>query len=206
MFKTFNTDRVYLENKYHKTSEPFDAFNPSNYHGYEYDEATGLDDDMMKQGLSALYDEIKELPHPVAKARAVEFVLDNTRIDVNEHDYFVGIYSWNREIAPVTVLKWHEEVYGRFIPEVNEIFKDHQKAFTFDTWADYDHSVPDWDTILTLGFPGILQRARNYRKKHEQNAPLTPEQAAYFDAIEAEYTAIIRFVDRLYRYSLKKNQ
>lgn len=205
MFKTFNTDRVYLENKYHKTSEPFDAFNPSNYHGYEYDEATGLDDDMMKQGLRALYDEIKELPHPVAKARAVEFVLDNTRIDVNEHDYFVGIYSWNREIAPVTVLKWHEEVYGRFIPEVNEIFKDHQKAFTFDTWADYDHSVPDWDTILTLGFPGILQRAKNYRKKHEQNAPLTPEQAAYFDAIETEYTAIIRFVDRLYRYSLTKN-
>ncbi len=204
MFKTFNQDRTYLENKYHKTSEPFDAFNPSIYHGYDYDAATGLNDDGIKQGLAELYGQIKDLPHPVSKAKAVEFVLDNTRIDVNEHDYFIGINSWNREIAAVTISKWHEDVYSNFIPEVNAIFKDHQKAFTFDTWADYDHSVPDWNTILDLGFTGILSRARDYRKKHEQNAPLTPKQAAYFDAIEIEYTAIIRFVDRLYRYSLTK--
>jgi hypothetical protein len=34
------------------------------------------------------------MPHPIAKAQAVAYVLDNTRIDVNARDYYIGLHSW----------------------------------------------------------------------------------------------------------------
>ena len=48
-------DRNYIENKYHKTSEPFDPFKRMQYHGYEYDENTGLDDCGIRVGLEELF-------------------------------------------------------------------------------------------------------------------------------------------------------
>ena len=86
----FADDRTYLENKYHDTSKPFNPFERMAYHGYAFDETTGLDDEGVKKGLAELEKQLSALPHPVAKAKAVGYVLQNTRIDVNEHDYFVG--------------------------------------------------------------------------------------------------------------------
>ena len=42
MFKTFLEDRKYIENKYHIHNEPYDANMRYSYHGYPYDETTGL--------------------------------------------------------------------------------------------------------------------------------------------------------------------
>ena len=93
-----DADRNYIENKYHDTKRPFDPFNRFYYHGYEYDASTGLDDEEMKKGLEALFVKTAHLPHTVAKAYGFQYVLDNMRIDVNEHDYFVGMYNWGRPL------------------------------------------------------------------------------------------------------------
>ena len=46
--KSFNADRKFIENKYHKTNEPYDSFSRFNgYHGYPFDESTGLSDEEM---------------------------------------------------------------------------------------------------------------------------------------------------------------
>lgn len=92
-------DREYLENKYHRTDEEYNPFNRMAYHGYEYDPQTGLTDEEIDHGLAVLEQELQGLSHPIIKAKMVEYVLDNTRIDVNEHDYFVGIYTWCRPIS-----------------------------------------------------------------------------------------------------------
>ena len=46
MFKTLLTDRETIEHKYHEPGKEYNPINRfgSNYHGYEYDESTGLDD------------------------------------------------------------------------------------------------------------------------------------------------------------------
>ena len=104
-------DKEYLLNMYHKENEPFDSYNRMAYHGYEYDPSTGLTDEEMKIELSRLSEEMAGIPHTIQKARLFEFVLDHTRIDVNEHDYFIGLYSWSRIISPYTVHKWTKEIY-----------------------------------------------------------------------------------------------
>ena len=198
-------DRKFIENKYHMTNEPFNPYNRMAYHGYDYDVSTGMDDDEIKAGLKNLYEKIKDLPHPVAKAYAVKYTLDNTRIDVNEHDYFVGFYSVNRLASAIGQWKWYGEVFDKIIPKTKALIDDMNNSGAVTVWPDFDHVVPDWNSLLTLGFSGIIERVKSYRQKHAEGGTLTDEAAAYFDGMEITYCAVIDVIDRLYKYALTQN-
>ncbi len=204
MFENLQSDRDYLENKYHRQDQPFDPYVRMAYHGYEYDPSTGDTDEEIKEGLRRLEATHGHLPRPVFKAMAVEYVLDHTRIDVNEHDWFVGVYTWNRAIGDVTVRKWDRELFEKTLPEDGAQMALFNRSGAVNMWVDYDHIVPDWEALMNLGFPGILERARTWRRHHETKGALTDEQKAYFDGIEIEYSATIRFLDRLHAYALKQ--
>lgn len=201
----FNDDRSFIENKYHKTDEPFNPYSRMACHGYDFDKSTGLEDEEIKDGLSKLYEKTKDLPHPVAKAYAVKYVLENTKIDINEHDLFVGLWSVNRLANSVTLNKWNAEVFETILPKVKQKMNDMNESGAVAIWPDFDHVVPDWDAILCLGFPGLKKRAEEYKELHKARGTLTPETAAFFDGIIIEYTAIIALVDRLYRLALTQN-
>ena len=111
MFKTFNEDRTFIERKYHNPDKEFNPYARMAYHGTGYDEESGLDDEEILAGLNKLHPQIKNLPHPVAKAKALKYVLENERLYINEHDYFVGMYSLNRLADTVTFHKWNDAVY-----------------------------------------------------------------------------------------------
>ena len=201
----FNDDRSFIENKYHKTDEPFNPYSRMAYHGYDFDKSTGLEDEEIRDGLSKLHEKIKDLPHPVAKAYAVKYVLENTKIDINEHDLFVGLWSVNRLANSVTLNKWNAEVFETILPKVKQKMNDMNESGAVAIWPDFDHVVPDWDAILCLGFSGLKKRAEEYKELHKARGTLTPETAAFFDGIIIEYTAIIALVDRLYRLALTQN-
>lgn len=204
MFKTLDIDRNTIERKYHNPDEEFNSFMRMWYHGYDYDETTGLDDAKMKEGLSALSEKLEGQPHPIHKAKLFEYVLDHTRIDINEHDYFIGIYSWGRPISEFTVMKWSDDVYRSYPEEANTL-KRFDDSGTTRGWLDFDHTVPDWDALMTLGFKGILSRAQKSYESLKNAGTLTEKQEHFFRGVEIEYKAIIRFVDRLYNYALTKN-
>ena len=199
--ETFEQDRDKIANKYHKQGEPFDAYRRMAYHGYDFDETTGKSDEEILAGLRALKEKISALPHPVQKARAVEYVLDNTKTDVNGQDYFPGVYSLNRLANAVTQDVWQKEVFEKILPRTNEEMRKMNESGAIAIWADFDHVVPDWQAVLSLGFPGLLSRAEKYKKLHEKNKTLTAEKQAFFDAIIIEYSAILRFFDRLISYT-----
>ena len=201
MFKTLNTDRKTIERKYHVPGEPFNPFLRWNYHGYDYDTATGLDDAQINEGLLKLSLKIINLPRPVQKARLFEYVLQNTRIDVNEHDYFIGVYTWCRPIYRYTVSKWNRELHEKY-PESSAVLSELSNCGSVFGGLDFDHTAPDWDSLLELGFKGILLRAEESFGKIE--AP-TEKQRAFFESLKTEYSAVIDFIDRLYKYSLTKS-
>lgn len=200
----FSDDRIYIENKYHKTNEPFNPHERMAYHGYDFDKTTGMEDEEIVQGLENLYEGIKNLPHPVIKAQAVKYVLDHTKIDVNEHDLFVGFWSVNRLANCITSDKWNKEVFENILPAVDEKMEDMNQSGAVGIWPDFDHVVPDWDSVLGLGFPGLLKRAEQYKEQHRKSGTLTPETEAFFDGIIIEYKALIDLTDRLYNYALTK--
>lgn len=200
MFKTLNEDRKTIERKYHIPGEEFNPFLRWNHHGYDYDTTTGLDDEEIDAGLLNLSEEINHLPRPVQKAKLFEYVLQNTRIDINEHDYFIGIYTWGRPLSKYTVSKWNAEVYSHH-PEQAQILSDLSKCGCVYGGLDFDHTVPDWDSLLSLGFKGIISRAEESFNKIENP---TEKQKAFFESLKIEYNAVIDFIDRLYKYSLTK--
>ena len=194
-------DRAWIEEKYHKKNEPFDPFRRMAYHGHDFDVSSGKTDAEIKEGLRALSAECAALSHPVAKARAVGYVLQNTRIAVDEHDWFVGIYSLNRLISETTVRKWRHEIFDGALADKIAKMKELNDSCAVTLGPDFDHVVPDWDSVMSLGIVGLRERARDYRKAHAEKAPLTAEQTAFFDGIEEEYTALLSFLDRLYQYA-----
>ena len=204
MFQHFYNDKEFIESKYHKTSEPFDSFRRMAYHGWECDHSTGLTDKELLTGLDDLASETAGLPHPVAKAKAIEYLLRNMRIDVNEHDWFPAFYSLNRLINKTTQNKWYNEIFTDTIPETKKNMDELNASGALSIWPDFDHVVPDWRSIMSLGFPGLRARAAKYKKIHEENGTLTEEMAAHFDGIEITYKAVIDIIDRLYRLALTK--
>ena len=199
-----NTDRYLVERKFHDPEKEFDSFKRMAYHGEGYIEDSGLDDDKLREGLKNLKDEIAGLPHPIARAKAIQYVLENERVYINEHDYFVGLYSLNRLANSVTYYKWEAESWALRDQKLLGQASDFNNSGAVMIWTDYDHVVPDWKSLMELGFSGIRERARKYRALHEQKGTLNEEAEAFFEGIEIEYSAIIALLDRMYNIAKKQ--
>ena len=52
--------------------------------------------------------------------------------------------------------------------------------------------IPDWGSLLSLGFPGLTRRAEAYRSRE-----LTPEQDAFLEGVVLAYRAIEGLLERL---------
>lgn len=201
--KKFFEDRPYLERKYHNPDEPFNPYNRRLYHGWECPVETGLSPEQIKEDLKKLADDLKNESHSIYKARAVEYVLDNTRIDINEHDYFPLIYTWGREISETTVTLWEQEMFTVTEPQIKEQYDLFNESGAVNMWPDYDHVVPDWKALMELGFIGIYERIKKYKAYHVENG-IKKEQLSFFQGMEIVYSAIIRFIERMYKFSLTK--
>lgn len=199
-----NVDRYYIERKYHDPEKAFNPFARMAYHGVGYVEESGLVDQDLLDGLKKLEKEISNLPHPIARAKAIKYVLENERIYINEHDYFVGFDSLNRLANSVTFSKWERESQKLRNKELVDLAEDFNNSGSVMIWTDYDHVVPDWESLMNLGFVGIRERARKYRTEHKKKGTLNDESEAFFEGIEIEYTAIIDLIDRMYHIAKKQ--
>ncbi len=198
-------DRYFIERKYHDPEKEFNPFDRMNYHGEGYIEDSGLDDVDLLKGLKDLASENVDMPHPIARSKAIKYVLDNERVYINEHDYFVGLYSLYRLANSVTFNKWAPESVELRDKRLIALEGEFNAAGVAVIWPDYDHVVPDWKSLTDLGFAGIVERARKYRELHLNNGTLDDKKKAFFDAIEIQYTAIIDLLDRMYNIAKLQN-
>jgi trans-4-hydroxy-L-proline dehydratase len=186
---TFEQDKAYLWSKFQAPV---------------FDPATGLDNETIKKNILALMEELKDQPHPVAKARAFEYVSRHVRIDVSPRDWFVSFGCWDRSSRPLGLLlgKWDQEVDASRLTTL-QLMQDLKQSGACGMGKDFHHSVPDWDAVFSLGFPGLRDRARRYRRQREASGRMTPQAQAYFDGIEITYTAILEMLQRFCGHALK---
>ena len=153
------------------------------------DPSTGLDNEALKRGLDAVLAEWKpKEPWAVAKARFVDYLVDNTALGFSRFDCFPAVSCWNRWDRPISkILREREaEVTKATAPAWYAPLKREINASGGKCGRDYDHSSPDWDVILKLGFPGMKARV-------DALAQETP----FFRAERRTAAAILRFLDRL---------
>ena len=190
LYNNFDQDREYLVNKFR---------NPI------FDQTTGINAENLFDNILNVAEKFENqgLHKAIVKAKCFEYICQNLEIDVNIHDCFPGFGSYNRKRRPLFPLlnKWNKAIDTT----VNK--KNYQESLIFQAsgsqiaWKDFDHSIPDWDALLSLGFPGLQARARKYRKIHEANGTLTDEIAAHFDGMEITIQAVINTINRLITFA-----
>ena len=152
------------------------------------EKGSGLDHEALKKGLDEALPRWKgKEPWAVVKAHLVGWLVDNTALGFSRFDCFPAITSWNRFDRPMTkIIGAHEAEVDRaqapawLAAAKKEIFASGGKCY-----RDYDHSSPDWDVILKLGFPGMKARVDAY--------PDTP----FYRSEKMAAATLLRFVDRL---------
>ena len=193
-------DYEYIINKYHDTSKPFDPFEQYVRHDGIFSEKTGLDGDTIIRDVLERDKEMAHLPHPIRKARALEYVLKNTRIACDSRDVFPAINSLDRPLRRL-IEKWKQEVICDIIPEVENERARLEDYNISRIRPDFDHSVPYWERLFELGFSGIL--AESERARHSRL--LTDSEEAFFESIKITYEAILVFIERLEREARSTN-
>ena len=186
-------DFEYIINKYHDSSKPFDGYARFIRRDELFTPEAGMAPEDILAGIwenDILY---QDLPHSIRKARALEFVLKNTRISCDKRDIFPAINMVDRPLSKALISHWKHEVTRGTVPEIEKRRAQLEKDGAVTIWLDYDHSVPVWDRLFELGFIGILEESETVRK----NRQLTEKEDAFFEGIKITYEAVLTFIDRL---------
>ena len=196
-----SADYHYIMNKYHDQDKPFNAHRRFIRHDEIFDESTGMAGEDILAGIIEQDKAITALPHPVRKAKAFRYVLENTRISCDKRDIFPAINMIDRPLNKTLINPWKKEVFEEKIPEANKNCALWMENGAATLRPDYDHSVPVWDRVFSLGFVGLLAESEKARAAKET---LTPEQTAFYDGIQITYTAILDFIGRLEQQAEKE--
>ena len=187
-------DYEYIANKYHDASKPWDGTHRFQRRDELFSADSGMAPDGILVGImenDALY---RDFSHPVRKARALEYVLKNTRIACDERDIFPAIQMIDRPLSKTVIKAWRREVFEETIPEVEARRSQLERDGIVTIWPDYDHSVPVWERLFSLGFGGILEESEKIRKSKAR----TEKEDAFFEGIKITYEAVLAFLDRLH--------
>ena len=155
---------------------------------------SGLSPDEVMAGLAETVRANEHEPHVICKARALAYVLKNTRIACDTRDIFPAINMIDRPLYATLIWKWKNEVFNEIIPEVGARRAQLERDGIVTIWPDFDHSVPVWERVFSLGFPGLLRESEQARKSKVR----TKEEDLFFEGIKVTYEAILAFLDRLY--------
>lgn len=184
----------YIINKYHDTTKPFDPHNRFIRRDELFCSESGMAPDEIMAGILTNDKQYDHLGHPIRKARALEYVLENTRISCDERDIFPAINMIDRPLSKTLIKKWSDEVFGKIIPEVEARRAQLELDGIVTMWPDYDHSVPFWDRLFRLGLSGILSESEQART----GRALTEDEQDFFEGIRITYEAALALVERLY--------
>ncbi len=167
-----------------------------------FDPATGMGSAELLAKLPVLVEEWRQdAPWQVVKAKAFAYQCDHSAIDVSELDWFPAYADWtftpqagtHRRTRYIGHPMWaliearRAEVLAKADPRYNELLRK-SNGNRWGSYLDFDHSAPDWDAILPLGFPGMAARL-------EANDKGTDYYRARRIAAEGVARLIARFVE-----------
>ena len=105
-------DYEYIKNKY-----PSTRFSRNDE---VFSHKSGMSPDDIISGIMENDAGYAKLSHPVRKARALEYVLKNTRIACDERDIFPAINMIDRPLSQTLIKTWNKEIFDETIPEIEK--------------------------------------------------------------------------------------
>ncbi len=159
---------------------------------------SGLAPEALERRCEQLGDELLRagVPLPVVKARLFETILREAQIGVVPAELFQDHLRHGFVLQHIRG-RWQRRVMDGALADVSREANRLAGACVMTPQCDFGHTVPDWNDVLALGFPGLLRRVTAAREVLEGQGGLSPEQAAFFEACETACRAAIQYVARL---------
>ena len=163
-----------------------------------WDETSGLSKEELLEGCLKIEKENESNKSIVTKTAMFEYVLDNAQLDVREEDFFPERLNHDNIIFRIRD-RWIRVLRRDTIRGIlDEHFAAQDgRAYTGNT--DLGHCAPDWNAIMTLGYPGLLARVKEAHK-----GAVTEDQNVFYENAEKALEATIRFIARLADAAEKK--
>lgn len=189
-------DYDFIMNKYHdkSTVETFSRFIANEK---IFDSSTGLSSEQIQAYIPVIEEKYSDRPHSIIKARAFEYILDNTRILSDARDIFPAICSVDRILHETLISKWEREVFDVKIPETKRKKEELESRGALHIYIDYDHSTPNWERLLDKGISGITKDAEAFKFNLQNQKTLSEEEISFYESIKIEYDAFKRLIIRL---------
>ena len=159
------------------------------------DKSTGLSQEALKPELARILAEAKAAGESwwITKAKCFAEQVNRQSIEVSPLDWFPAIAVWDRRSRPISgvIRKRAGEVNAKALPGwVKKEWRAGNARGAWNMWQDFDHSVPDWRVILSLGFPGMKARLEKYAVKDD------PFYEGQWIAMAAMFSGLDRFIEQ----------
>ncbi len=178
----------------------------------EYEEAvwdadSGKDPAVMEKELREAFSEGEKSgrPYPLVLAEGFSYILQNGRLSINPHTIFpekichgVTFQPWARAgILEKLSTEHFNEYLDKALPGVRKMRI--LSAITGLAIPDLDvwHTVLEWESLIDLGFSGLLERSKNEKKKKKDDNTLTEEQDIFYQSVEISLCGVLTFIERL---------
>lgn len=127
------------------------------------DPSTGLGRKRLANEIDALYCKAvrEKTPWPLAKAAAFALLAEKQSIGVSPLDWFPAIAIYDRLDRPISsfIQRRAAAVNKESIPaDVMKLWQDGNESGKWSIWQDFDHSVPNWESLVEMGFPALAER------------------------------------------------
>ena len=132
--------------------------------------------------------ELAGAPYQVTKAKMLQYALENIQVAYDSADSFAVVCERTNEITAIANERnaiLSEKALG---PEEWQRKCEEKACGFYNSTVDMSHTSPDWDAILTLGVPGLIQRAEERCKAN----PLP-----FYQAVIITFNALKTFLTRL---------
>lgn len=154
------------------------------------DPSTGVDAATAAKRVKELAAELEpKEPWCCVKAKLYAYLCDNLSIGVSGHDWFPAFAVWNRYARPLrpVVEARNRKIFAQCNPIEGAKMEAGNASGKWTFWKDFDHSVPEWEKNLALGFPGLDKRLRENWKDE-------PRYRAVSEVSQATLRLIDRFI------------
>ena len=156
------------------------------------DPATGLGGAALKAETAAIVsNNLRVAGWPMTKALVFSNLCERTAIDVSPYDWFPTFARWTRHTLDLhpfynQMLKRRDEVLRTKHPKIRPRWP------YWSAYPDFDHSAPDWDDVLKVGFAGMAKRLESNWKDEE-----------YYRVRKVAAAGVLRLIDRFVEQGFK---
>ena len=136
-----------------------------------FDPSTGLAPKEIDMRLKELFDQkIENTSTAILRAEMFAFLYDNVQIEINEKNLFAAKINHQKVFCKYTNL-FKKHILSHYSPQTLDLQKE-AVGWGCRPCIDYHHTLPNWNDIHSLGFPGLLDRAKKRQaeaKAHKRN-------------------------------------